>query len=210
MTDVDASVYMTAAQIAERDGVSRQAVSKHVARLVERHALDVKRDGSGRVMAINVAHYDRLLNRFGDSAQRRRPPPAATPTTADAEPAPRPLRDEGAGTLDQARIKKLAYDTELQRLALDEMRGRLVRHDLLVEALQRLGEEIARAVDLTQFCDDFAAAFARNGAHGLRVELKRRTVTIRTALADQCAALALAAPTSDPAAVDAADLPAQA
>ena len=196
MTDVDASVYMTAAQIADRDGISRQAVSKQVARLVMRHQLEVKRDGSGRIVAINSAHFDRLLNRFGDTAQMRRKPQAQPVADIESAAGGAP-REAKADTLDQARIRKLAYDTELQRLALDEMRGRLVRRDLLDVALQRLSDELARAVDFTQHADPLAAALARGGMHALRIECKRITTVTRTQLADQCARLAIAAPMTD-------------
>ena len=187
MTDVDGVVYMPVAAIAQRDGVTRQAISKQVARLIEKHGLEVRRDHNGRVAGVNVVHFDKLMNRFGDSAQIR------------SKPQPQPEPESPAGdTLDQARIRKLALDTELQRLNLDEQRGLLVRHDIIGESIQRLGEELARTVDLTQHADGIAAAFTRAGLHGLRIELKTLTARLRTDMADRCAALTLTAPEIDP------------
>jgi hypothetical protein len=187
MTDVDGVVYMPVAAIAHRDGVSRQAISKQVARLIEKHGLEVRRDHNGRVAGVNVVHFDKLMNRFGDSAQMR------------SKPQPPPEPESPAGdTLDAARIRKLALDTELQRLNLDEQRGLLVRHDVIGESIQRLGEELARTADLTQHADGIAAAFTRAGLHGLRIELKALTARLRTDMADRCAALTLMAPEIDP------------
>lgn len=175
---------MTVAAIALRDGVSRQAISKQVARLIDKHGLEVERDRNNRVCGVNVVHFDKLMHRFADTAKVRR----ADPVASD-EPV--------ADTLDAARIRKLRLDTELARLNLDEQRGLLVRHDLIGEAIQRLGEELARTVDLTQYTDAIAAAFTRGGLHGLRIELKTITARTRVAMADSCAALTLSAPQID-------------
>jgi biotin operon repressor len=45
MTAVASEVMLSLKAIAERDKVSRQAISKQVARLVEHHGLEVARDG---------------------------------------------------------------------------------------------------------------------------------------------------------------------
>lgn len=195
MTAVDGSVYMAAADIAARDGVTRQAVSKQVARLIAQHALDVRRDHNGRVVAINVVDYDRHLKRFGDSAQVR--PASRTSARPDAPATPAPLVDE-SDTLDGMRRQKLVQETELLRLEAGERKGRLVRHDAMVEAAQRLAEEIGRALDLVGHADTLAAAMQREGLHGLRRELKALEHRMRVNVADHCQALAIAAPRHDP------------
>jgi hypothetical protein len=55
-------------KIAERDGVSRQVVSKNVQRLIGR-GLPVERNASGRVAAVDVVEYYRLLGRSFDPAE---------------------------------------------------------------------------------------------------------------------------------------------
>ena len=187
MTAVASEVMWTVSRIAERDGVSRQAISKQVARLVEHHKLGVSRDGRGRVSAVNIVHFDDLRRRFGDSAKAHEPAAKLTLPEPDGP---------GDATLDGARRLKLVLETEAIRLRLAEESGQLVRMDVMTEALNRLAEEIGRAVDLPQHADMIAAAASR-GLHELRITLKRITTETRTAIADHCARVSLAAPQKD-------------
>lgn len=187
MTAVASEVMWSVSRIAERDKVSRQAISKQVARLIQHHGLDVVRDGRGRVAAVNIVNFDDLRRRFGDSGKAHEP--AAKPALPKADPA----TDE---TLDGARRLKLVYETESIRLRLAEESGQLVRMDVMTDALTRLADELARVVDLPQHADAIAAASAR-GLHELRITLKRLTTEMRTALADHCARVAMAAPPKD-------------
>jgi hypothetical protein len=193
-----ASVYMTAAAIAVRDGVTRQAVSKQVARLVERHGLEVTRDASGRITAINAAHYDHLLGRYGDATKSHRSAMAATPAPIDPPntPAPPPRATDDTDTLDGARRQKIAFETEHLRLTLAEKSGQLVSFESMQAALVRLAEEVIRIIDLGQHADTLHRA-AHAGAHDHRVALKRLTADIRTRLAERFDAMALAAPERD-------------
>lgn len=187
MTAVASEVMWSVTRIAERDGVSRQAISKQVARLIEHHKLDVSRDSRGRVAAVNIVHFDDLRRRFGDSGKVHEP--AAKPALPDP--------DQGSdATLDGARRLKLVLETEAIRLRLAEESGQLVRMDVMTEALTRLAEEIGRVVDLPQHADTIAGASAR-GLHELRITLKRLTTEMRTAIADHCARVALTAPQKD-------------
>jgi hypothetical protein len=187
MTAVASEVMWTVSRIADREGISRQAVSKQVARLIEHHSLDVSRDGRGRVSTVNIVNFDDLRRRFGDSGKAHEPAAKAPQLKAD------PTSDD---TLDGARRLKLVYETESIRLRLAEESGQLVRMDVMTEAITRLGEEIARVVDLPQHADTIAAASAR-GLHELRIALKRLTTEMRTAIADHCAGVAMAAPQKD-------------
>lgn len=187
MTAVASEVMWSVSRIAERDKVTRQAISKQVARLIQHHSLDVARDGRGRVSAVNIVNFDDLRRRFGDSGKAHEPQPRAPAAKTD------PTTDE---TLDGARRLKLVYETESIRLRLAEESGQLVRMDVMTDALTRLGEEMARVVDLPQHADAIAAAAGRS-LHELRIVLKRLTTEMRTALADHCARVALAAPPKD-------------
>lgn len=55
-------------KIAERDGVSRQVVSKHVRRLIG-HGLFIDRNNRGEVGGVDVAEYYRLLGRPFDLSE---------------------------------------------------------------------------------------------------------------------------------------------
>lgn len=191
MTAVASEVMWTVSRIAERDGVTRQAISKQVARLIEHHSLDVSRDSRGRVSAVNIVHFDDLRRRFGDSGKVR--------SQSDDRPVPQSEPDQPAGsdaTLDGARRIKLVYETEVLRLRLAEDAGSLLRKDLIEDGLDRLAEEIGRIVDLPQHADVIAAA-AGKSLHELRIVLKRLTLEMRTAISAHAAALAAAAPQRD-------------
>ncbi|WP_323011107.1 hypothetical protein [Paracoccus sp. (in: a-proteobacteria)] len=63
MTPVDSAgprIMWSISQIAERDGVSRQSVSKQVQEFVADHDLPVERDGRGRITKVSLPHYDHL------------------------------------------------------------------------------------------------------------------------------------------------------
>lgn len=181
---VNSPVWQGLSVIAKRDGVSVAAVSKAVKKLTEKHGLEVRRKPSGSVAAVNVVQYDMLRGTFGDSVKRQAP---ASPPQAEAPP---------ADTLDGARIEKLLLDAEHSRLKLAESRGLLVRKDLMANAVSRLGDEIGRAIDLLQYADPLAAAASR-GLPALRIELKRITSVMATAIADHCARVALTSPAVD-------------
>lgn len=192
MTAVASEVMLSVKAIAARYKVSRQAISKQVARLIEHHGLEVARDNRGRVSAVNIVHFDDLRSRFGDSSK------VHAGGTPERSPQPELGREPGSdATLDGARRIKLVHETELLRLRLAEDSGQLVRMDLMTDALTRLGEEISRVVDLPQHADLLAAAQARGGLHELRITLKKLTTEIRTSIADHCAKVALVAPQKD-------------
>lgn len=191
MTAVAREVMLSLKDIAARDKVSRQAISKQVARLVEHHGLEVARDGRGRVCAVNIVHFDDLRSRFGDSSKVSHSGAPDREAPQDLQPS----RGEDA-TLDGARRIKLVHETELLRLRLAEDSGQLIRMDMMSEALTRLAEEIGRVVDLLQHADTIAAAAGR-GLPELRLTLKRLNTETRTKIADRCAAIAAAAPQKD-------------
>lgn len=191
MTAVASEVMWSVTRIAERDGVSRQAISKQVARMVEHHKLDVSRDSRGRVCAVNIVHFDDLRRRFGDAGKARASEPerSASPIEPDQPPG-------SDATLDGARRIKLVHETELLRLRLAEDAGDLLRKDMIEAGLDRLAEEIGRIVDLPQHADVIAAASGK-GLHELRIVLKRLTVEMRSAISGHAAAMAAAAPQRD-------------
>lgn len=159
-------------QVAERDGVSKQAVSKKVKRLVDA-GLVVERDERGRVAKFNVVQYDLLRGRLDDPAQKRAPKTAAEP----AKPA--------ADSYDEARRTQAWLAAERERLALDEMKGRLVPVDQVRDAFATVGGIIAAVIDrLPNAADDIAAEVAKSGGHGARVALANEAARLRTEIAD--------------------------
>lgn len=176
---------LTIGAIAARDQITRQAVAKMVKALVERHNLPVEYDRRGRVSGVDVATYDRLRGQHGQSSQVRHPSPSLASTeTNDA-------------TIDGARRLKTIEETRLLRMKVAAEAGNTIRRDRHEEAMARLGEEIARCVDLMPFIDRLAAAHSQRDMHSLRVEAKKVTTEIRARISDACAGAAMAAPERD-------------
>src|SRR5690606_10199146 len=61
------TVMATPAEVAARDGVTKQAVTKLVRRLVEEHGLPVARDARDRITRFSLAHYDHYRSQFASS-----------------------------------------------------------------------------------------------------------------------------------------------
>jgi DNA-binding transcriptional ArsR family regulator len=173
------AVMLSIAEIADRDGVSRPAVSQRVKHLVEQYGLIVERDGRDRVAAVNVAQYDLLRERVGDPSKDQRPPQAA-------EPPPRI-----ADSYEEALRKKTWYEAERKGLELAEQYGRLIPVEGIKPATDDCGAEIASIVrSLSNEVDVLAAAVARDGAHGLRVLMKNIESRLLTEIANALDTLA--------------------
>lgn len=173
-------------QIAERDGVSRQAVSKKVKSLVDKQGLSVERDSQGRIQAVNVAEYDHLCGRYGDPSKAQAPRRDSLRELPEGE------------SYNEALRQKTWHEAEKRRIELDELKKQLVRVDRLKDAISQVGEDIVRVLDrLPNATDDLAAAVTREGTHGLRVALKNLAVKMRQDVAQALAALAEDAPALD-------------
>ncbi|MBS7737038.1 hypothetical protein [Chelatococcus composti] len=154
--------------------MSKQAVSKKVKELVEKHGLSVERDAQGRVVALNVAEYDHLRGRYGDPSKAQAPRQADVPQTAPSE------------SYDEALRQKTWHEAERRRLEVEELKGKLVRVDEVEHAVAESGAAIARIIDrLPAAADDLAAAVAREGTHGLRVALKGLANGMRESIANE-------------------------
>lgn len=173
MFENETSVFWTPTQIAERDQVSRQSVSKSLKKLIADHKLEIKRDHRGRVSHVSIAHYDLLRGQFSNPAKTNQ-----KQSGLNLEPIAQ------ADSFDEARRQKewIAVDrANIQRR--EELRS-LVRADILVDALEYCGRDIAKIIDrLPNKADDLALAVSKDGAHGLRVALKNLSAEMRTEIA---------------------------
>lgn len=173
------AVLMTISEIADRDHVSKQAVSKRVKAFVDEHHLAVERDERGNVARVNVAHYDHLRERHGNASKDQRPAPSAEPSA--------PAGD----SYDNALRLKTLYEATRKGIELDEVMGKLVRVDELSQAVGDIGAEIATIVGkIEQEADALAAAGMRDGPHGIRTALKQVKFRMLTEIADALDALA--------------------
>lgn len=176
-------VMMRVGEIAARDDVSAPAVSQKVKRLIASHGLQVETDGRGRVMAVNVAHYDQLTQKYGD------------PSKAQAA-ATKPLSN---GSLDDARTRQAYYSSELDRLKLAQHIGSVILVADLEYGLEEAGDQIARAIDgLAGATDELAAAHEQGGQQALRIKLKELVHQAREQAADALDKMVAAAPETTP------------
>src|SRR5574337_508892 len=134
---------LTVADLAARDQISKQAVSVHVKKLVERHGLRVERDAQGRVAWIDVDQYDALRRKVANpsKAQAPQPPTAAAPRKWNGEDNLFP------DSYDEALRQKTWHDAELKRLAVEQAQGRLVDAGEEADGLDRAAALIREAVD---------------------------------------------------------------
>jgi len=175
------AVMLSIAGIAERDGVSKPAVSRKVKQLVADHGLLVERDQQGRVAAVNVAQYDELRGRFGD------PSKAQAPVQTLALPQPVAASE----TYDEALRQKTWIEAERSRMRLAQEKGELVEAAALAAALAECGGKITRVVDrLLGQCDDMAAAVGKDGVHGLRVLVKKIIFQLKSDIASELESVA--------------------
>ncbi len=176
----DEIVMATPAEVAARDGVTKQAVTKLVRRLVEEHSLPVERDGRERIVRFSLAHYDHFRGEFASSekvAAARKDLPPTQPVNSSTS------RDEA---LRQEAWLKVGRE----KLRRQEQIGQLVRADRMRDALTLCGREIQSSIArLQNKADDMALAVLREGSHGLRVLLRQIAFDLSTEIAVRLAAI---------------------
>lgn len=192
-------VMATPAEIAARDGVSKQAITKTVRRLADEHALPVERDGRDRIVKFSVAHYDHLRGAYANSAKVN-----ASRESEPASPAARPgapSQPPPSGTSRDEALRQQAWlQVGRERLRRQEEAGKLVRRDRVDAALAECGQEIRAVVGrLPNKADDLALIVSREGVHGLRSMLRTIAFELGTEIADKLSVIGSAAPETDPA-----------
>ena len=193
----DPSLIMwSAVEVAARDGVSKQAVSKQIKSLLEaKPETPVERDGRGRVIKVSLAHYDEFRQRFVN------PLKASAPLRSiDTEqPQPQAPLTDATDSLNEARRQSEWLKVGREKIRHQEELGQLIRKDRMVDAALMVGAEIKLVVArLQNRADDLAHAVSREGASGARVLLRRIAFELGNEIADKLAAIADASPEADP------------
>lgn len=181
-------VLWTSKQIAERDDVSQQSVSKSIKRLmVNKPDTPVERDGRGRIMKVSLAAYDEFRNRAIDPSQVRGKPIASPELSSAATP-----------SLERARLEGIQLKNDRDRLAHYEELKRLMRRDRVEDAMFAVGKEIGDLVlHLPNDADDVAQAGAKEGVHGIRLELRKISIKLANSIADKLDEMSASAPKED-------------
>nr|WP_210259822.1 hypothetical protein [Martelella sp. HB161492] len=189
----------TIAAIAERDGVSKMAVSKAVKKLAEaKPDTPIERDGQGRVMRVSLAHYDEFRSRHSNPAKTKAPiRTLAEEPVADSGAAEGGLRVKDS--FEEARRQSEWLKVGREKIRHQEAIGQLVRADLMGEAIRQAGSDIQQILrKLQNRADDVAIAVSKEGAHGARIALRKIADEFGNSIADRLGKLAEAAPAEDP------------
>jgi hypothetical protein len=177
--------------VANRDRVSRQAVTKLVRQMADRNGLPVERDARGRIARFSLAHYDHNRGQFASSARTQ----AARQDEEGATPLDKATKD----SRDEALRQQAWVDLGRKQLERQETLKQLVRADLLRDGLATSGREIQSLVArLPNKADDLALAVSREGVHGLRTMLRQIAFEMNQKIADRLAEIAVDAPATDP------------
>jgi biotin operon repressor len=181
--------WASVAQIAQQEGVSKASVSRRVKAMIAEHGLSVERDERGYVSSVCIKEYAEIRRRYDNSSAARAPnrdlyrlPPiqgdvsqSATPnaTSGATLAASHVMPIVGDDTYDEAQRQKAWHDAERKRIELEEIKGRLVDVRLVIDGYARAATCIMSVMQrLEDYADDWAAAVAKEGVHGLRVAVK--------------------------------------
>ncbi|MCR9058123.1 MAG: hypothetical protein NXI02_12380 [Rhodobacteraceae bacterium] len=191
-------LWVTPAHVAKRDKITKQAVTKSVRKLVDAHDLPVQRDGRGRVTKFCLAHYDHLLERFGNSEKLAADRLSSETPLLDQPDKPRAGSPVNPDSRDEALRQEAWLKLRRSQLQMEEEVGSLVQRDTLEQALKSCAQEINLLVSrLPNQSDALAQAIAREGESGVRVALRKVAFNLNTAIADRLAEVFEAAPETD-------------
>lgn len=191
MTDAS-TVMWSVAQIAERDGVSKQAVSKQVKKLLDdRPDTPVERGSQGQVVRLSLAHYDHYRQRHVNPAKATAPIRSSDATAGGSI--------SQSESFEEARRQSEWLKVGREKIRRQEECGQLLRRDRSEEAHRVIGREIQSIVRrLQNRADDVALAVSKEGVHGARVALRQIAFELGNEIADKLSDIASDAPESDP------------
>lgn len=186
MNDDPTLIMWTVSQIAERDGLSKAAVSKTITKLLEEKPdTPVDRDNRGRVSLVSLVHYDIHRERFLNPAKAKS---RAAPQTVGA-----------SESFEEARRQSEWLKVHRERVRHQEDVGDLIRKDHLGLALREAGSEVQAIIKrLPNRADEVAVAVSKEGVHGVRTLLRQIAFDIGNEIADRLLGVSQASPKHDP------------
>lgn len=143
--------FMSVTDLASARGVSKQAISKTLAR----HAGQVATRKDGVRLLVDVDAFDRITGNDTDPAQMLRNR-AVAPSAQVRQPQqsfalPEPQQRTPGGTAHLAysvsRAKRETYEADLARISLDKEMGKLVPVTQVTDAMVACGQKLARMID---------------------------------------------------------------
>lgn len=199
-----AAVVVSVTELAGIKGVSKQAVSKRIARFEAQGLIRTgSRRGKGNVVekTVVLAEFDHAAGETSDPSKVQGH--ATRAAIAGESPAPT-LDDAVAANVGGAAkaeadpsytkelTRKAGYDADLKKMQLQQQRGELLEIADVQSAMERCAEAVVRDIDqLPAFADDLAAAVASGGVPALRELLKVKARELRERLRRSMTTLAI-------------------
>lgn len=190
MTD---ALRVTITELAQLKGVTRQAISKRLARLVDEGLITVEQRGRERL--VRLAEWDALTDDVTDLA---RVAGHATRAARRGESEPDAAGAPRDPSYTQELTRKARYDADLKEIELQRQRQELRSVAEVTDAATKIGEAMVRVIDmLPSRADDLATAVARGGPAAVRDQLRALARSMRGTIARELAALAAGDATPD-------------
>ena len=177
-------IMKSAAEIAARDGVSKQAVSKSIQSIIAANPIvPVERDARGRITKVSLAHYDHHRERFMNPAKTAKP----APHVSDPD------------SFEESRRQLEWLKVQREKIRLDEVCANLRRTDKVREAISLVTHEIMLVIDrMPNRAQELANIVAKEGVPGVRLALTHIAFDISNDIADRLEEIAQEAPEFDP------------
>ncbi|SHE67545.1 MarR family protein [Kaistia soli DSM 19436] len=196
----DASgLHVSVSELARMKGLSKQAISKRLGRLVEDGL--IRTHVRGREKVVSLAEWDTVTRDVTDPAKV-----AGARTRSGRNLSAEPIADGATSPEDAARspsynrelTRKAGYDADLKEIELRKQRGELRTVQDIQAAATKVGETLVRLIEqLPTHADDIATAHGRGGASAVRDLLKAKARGMREAVVQALEALAAGAEESD-------------
>jgi biotin operon repressor len=179
--DASSPLMVSVSEIARMKGVSKQAVAKRVDQFEARGDLNTVRERGQRMVPLAV--YDRLVGETTDFSRQRGAIP--TPPPADRTPEASVVGQSASSAYTAEQARKMRYDADLREIELGKELGKILLVEDVEQAMTKCAEIMVRRIEqLVGRADDLAAAVARDGSNGARIELRDMAKDLRKALAD--------------------------
>ncbi|NTE36661.1 MarR family transcriptional regulator [Agrobacterium tumefaciens] len=173
MENEESAIWISIKDLAERKGVSKQAISQRVQKLEAAGLIVVRQNGKFR--EVDLVSYDRAIGETGNAFREQ-----AAETKADI------AAGAGSKKLRDAQAERAGYEARLKELDLAERLGNLVpirgEHGLETALLKISGEIIRELGVLMNWVPDLMEA-SGNGEAALRRTLREKSAELRTGVA---------------------------
>lgn len=185
-------VWLSITELAKFRGVGKSTISEKVADLVAAGLVQTKPAPRGRGKLVHLASFLRATNATGDASKELVAAIKAPPADDGDDASPR----DSSYRLEQERAKRLEAD--MRELDLAERRGDLVSIKRLASVAESVAGKIVAAIEqLPSHAEDMAAAVARDGTAGARMQYRANVRELRSAIAELLPELLELAPESE-------------